>query len=294
MKLNWIAGLTLSITSVLVSGYLLSTPNGGDAIKLAGAPAMDSSEKAAEPASESMSSTSALSVVDPGIPSTGPTHQSNPPPTSYSQQIEAALEGNDGHAAMKAIYLLERCDGIDGLTERTFQQRDREPNPKRRAAFAFLVEDFLRQQRSCQSISAMHQSRRNDLLKIANAGGIQGAALRYLGQSAEIVDADPEAKGIAVRNIQAEARAGNGNAIIMLGIEGESYKLPPESRWAFTAAATWIQRNEGVGIAEIDEMMLTALQLAAMPPDTPEEVVQRVNATVKQLVDAYLANRKKP
>lgn len=292
MKLNWTAGLALSIALMLILGVFVSMPNGDDAIRLADVPAAAHSEIPAEPAPAD--STRAPSVVDPTIPASQSAHQSAPPPTSYSQQIEAALERNDGQAAMKAIYLLERCDGIDRLTESSFKHRDNEPNPKRRAAYAFLAEDFLRQQRNCQSLSAMHQSRRNDLLKIANAGGIQGAALRYLGQSAAIINSDPEAKGIAVKNLQAEARAGNGNAIIMLGIEGESYKLPLESRWAFTAAATWIQRNEGVGIADIDEMMLTALQLASMPENTPEDVVRRVNATAKQLVDAYLANRKKP
>jgi len=212
----------------------------------------------------------------------------------YSQQVEAALAGSDGQLAMDAVYAMERCESMDRLTESTFKQRDNTSDPKRRAAYALIAEEFQREQRSCQSLSESHKSRRNDLLKIANAKGVKGAGLRYLSQPADIIESDPEAKRNAVRNIQADARAGDRNSIILLGIEGENYQLPPETRWAFTAAATWIQRNDGASIAQVDDLMLTAFQLASMPADAPADVVQRVNATTKQLVDAYLANRKKP
>ena len=40
MKLNWTAGLALSIALMLIFGAFLSMPNGDNAIKLASAPSM--------------------------------------------------------------------------------------------------------------------------------------------------------------------------------------------------------------------------------------------------------------
>jgi hypothetical protein len=193
---------------------------------------------------------------------------------------------------MNAVYVMERCEGIDRSIAEIFKGRDNEKDPKRRRGYALVAEEFLRQQRSCQTISDYHKSRRGDLLKIANAQGVPGAALKYLTQSNEAVDSDITAKTQAIQNLQVDARAGSRHAIFILGIEGENYQLPPETRWAFAAAAAWIQKNDGSGFSQIDDFLIMAQQMASYPPDTPDDVAKRVNEAAKQLIEAYLTARK--
>lgn len=192
---------------------------------------------------------------------------------------------------MKAVYDMERCKSIDRFIADTFKGRDNEKDPKRRRGYALVAEEFLRQQRSCQTISDYHKSRRGDLLKIANAQGVPGAAVKYLTQSNDVVDSDIIAKNQAIKNIQVDARSGSRDAIMILGIEGENYQLPPETRWAFSAAATWIQKNDGSGFTQIDDFLIMGFQMASFPPDTPDDVAKRVNEAARKIVEAYLVKR---
>ena len=278
MRLKVIAGLFLLLAILLIVGFSIQHPEDKAGMPSSGETRRVQSQMPEEAMLPSHAPSPASSDGSISVP---PRPQQVEVP--YGQQVDSALASNDGRAAINAVYAMERCGSVDRLAADSFKMRDTISDPKLRRGYALIAEEFQREQRSCQSLSDLHKSQKSDLLKIASNAGIQGASLRYLTQSTEVVDRDTETKKRAIENIQAEARAGSRDAIMLLGVQGESYGLPLEAQWAFAAAATWIQKNEGTGISQIDDLLLTAFEIASIPPGTPDEVVKRVQAAAAQI-----------
>lgn len=289
MRLKWIAGLLVLTILLALIGLSNVSFEAGEGASVA-AKSLNAPTAPPEPQNLSPERSDEPIVVDNAASPTKASPQFDDPPFSF--QVEAALSGSDGQAAMKAVYDMERCESMDKMLADVFRMRDETKDPKLRRGYVLVAEALSKEQRSCQTLSAYHKSRRGDLLKIANAQGVPGAALKYLTQSNEVVDSDINAKNQAIKNLQADAWAGSRHAIFILGIEGENYQLPPETRWAFASAAAWIQKNDGSGFTQIDDFLIMAQEMASYPPGTPDDVAKRVNAAAKQLIQAYLAARK--
>lgn len=162
----------------------------------------------------------------------------------FAPHIQAALQADDAAKALQAARQLDQCEhiGRDIESGRRFIAETPGLSAGQSKSVVDTITDLEGVQRRCQTVTPDIAALREPLLLKAMQGGEIGAASNFVRQATKDHFLAPGRKELVLAALQADAKRGELNSMLLLAWPQMPYEVPPSVQHA--SGLAWLQINE--------------------------------------------------